>query len=40
MTQYEKDIQNLKEALTETKEDERKKMEELEKHTVKFITIK
>ena len=36
ITQYEKDIQTLKETLAENKEDERKKNEELEKYTVKF----
>ena len=39
MTQYEKDIQTLKEALAENKEDERKKNEELEKNTVTFHFI-
>ena len=39
ITQYEKDIQTLKEALAENKEDEREKNEELEKNTVTFHLI-
>ena len=39
MTQYGKDIQTLKEALAENKEDERKKNEELEKSTMTFHFI-
>ena len=39
MTQYEKDIQTLKEALAENEQDERKKNEELEKNTVTFHFI-
>ena len=37
MIQYEKDLHILKEALNETKKEERKKNEELEKHKVTFI---
>ena len=36
MIQYEKDLHILKEALDETKEEERKKNEQLEKHKVTF----
>ena len=36
MIQYEKDIHNLKDALEETKEEERKKTEELEKRAVRL----